>query len=39
MEAIMIGTRSVTTPFNAQSAAKVVDGIDLGGRRREEGPL
>jgi hypothetical protein len=34
----MTGTRSVTTPFNAHGAAKVVNGIDLGGRRREEGP-
>jgi hypothetical protein len=34
-EAIMTGTPSVTTPFNARSAAAVVEGIDLRGRRHE----
>jgi len=32
-EAIMTGTRPVTTLFNAGSAAEVVEKIDLGGRR------
>lgn len=34
-EAIVTATRSVTTPFNAQSGAEVVEGIDLSGRRCE----
>jgi hypothetical protein len=32
-EAILTGTQSVTTPFNARSGAEVVAGIDLGARR------